>query len=304
MPGAATAPSNTDPYRRLPAPVTLVPESRTPPAQWRWAAAHTLGSVVSAGTAAALLVAVSTSSAVYASLPAGHRTTVPLTVPAAPPRPTRTVGPHDGHPVMFCDDLPTRITRVVAEAGERGHHRCGWPARRCYSATDTEAPMWVMARHAHAGSKTLWTGDDADRPLSPLGWDQARHLVLALDDVELHTPVSSPTARCRQTLEPLAAVGGLAVDEHRLLGPDAPIERLFEWVSSRDLDGVMFCTHGEVLTGLATLARSRGAAPLPPAGGTEKGAAWLIDHRAPAPDRCGTCRRCRSPTVTAATSDP
>lgn len=145
--------------------------------------------------------------------------------------------------------------------------------------------MWVLARHAHAGSKKLWTGDDADRPLSPLGWAQARNLVTALDEVELHTLLSSPTARCRQTLEPLAAARGLSIDEHRLLAPDAPIEQLFDLVTARDLDAVVLCTHGEVLTALAALARTNGATPLPPAGGTEKGAAWLIDRRAPATGR-------------------
>ncbi|NGP07373.1 GNAT family N-acetyltransferase [Rhodococcus sp. 14C212] len=142
--------------------------------------------------------------------------------------------------------------------------------------------MLVLARHAHAGSKKLWTGDDADRPLSPLGWDQACNLVTALDGVELHTLLSSPTARCRQTLEPLAAVRGLSIDEHRLLAPEAPIEQLFDLVTARGLDEVVLCTHGEVLTALAALARTKGATPLPPAGGTEKGAAWLIDRRAPA----------------------
>ncbi|WP_407107195.1 hypothetical protein [Rhodococcus aetherivorans] len=65
MPGAAPAHPGTDPYRRLPAPVVLVHGSRTPPADWRSAAAVALGSVVSAGTAAALIVAVASSSAAY-----------------------------------------------------------------------------------------------------------------------------------------------------------------------------------------------------------------------------------------------
>ncbi|EME53263.1 hydrolase [Rhodococcus ruber BKS 20-38] len=145
--------------------------------------------------------------------------------------------------------------------------------------------MLVMVRHAHAGSKKLWTGDDIDRPLSPLGWDQARNLVAALDGVELHTLLSSPTARCRQTLQPLATARRLSIDEHQLLAPDAPVEGLLDLVTTQDLDGVLLCTHGEVLTALAEQGRAKGTYLLPPAGKTEKGAAWLVDHRAPPASR-------------------
>jgi phosphohistidine phosphatase len=60
-----------------------------------------------------------------------------------------------------------------------------------------------IVRHADAGDRSKWDGDDADRPLSPLGHRQARALGeafrargLAVDAV-----VSSPLVRTKQTAE-------------------------------------------------------------------------------------------------------
>jgi phosphohistidine phosphatase len=62
-----------------------------------------------------------------------------------------------------------------------------------------------IVRHADAGNRDEWTGDDADRPLTPLGHNQARALGEALRDrgVILDVIVSSPLVRARQTAEGL-----------------------------------------------------------------------------------------------------
>ena len=62
--------------------------------------------------------------------------------------------------------------------------------------------MFVVVRHAHAVGKTKWRGAETNRPLSALGRRQAVGIVAALDGIELHTLFSSPTVRCRDTLEP------------------------------------------------------------------------------------------------------
>jgi len=53
--------------------------------------------------------------------------------------------------------------------------------------------MFVLVRHAHAGEKKSWHGPDEDRPLSTLGYWQARGLVAALDGIELRALFASPT---------------------------------------------------------------------------------------------------------------
>ncbi|MDF3313416.1 histidine phosphatase family protein [Rhodococcus sp. T2V] len=144
--------------------------------------------------------------------------------------------------------------------------------------------MFVLVRHAHAGEKKSWHGPDADRPLSTLGYWQARGLVAALDGIELRALFASPAARCHQTLLPLAAARGLRIDDHPLLGVDASPDELLTVLSAPEVDGVVFCTHGEVLDNLAEPARSRGAVWVPPAASTAKGGAWIVDRRdGPAP---------------------
>ncbi|MGV9869379.1 SixA phosphatase family protein [Rhodococcus koreensis] len=144
--------------------------------------------------------------------------------------------------------------------------------------------MFVLVRHAHAGEKKNWHGPDADRPLSTLGYWQARSLVTALDGVELRALFAGPAARCRQTLLPLAEARGLRIDDHPLLGVDASPDELLTVLAAAEADGVVFCTHGEVLDTLAEPARSRGAVWVPPAASTAKGGAWIVDrHADPAP---------------------
>lgn len=139
--------------------------------------------------------------------------------------------------------------------------------------------MFVLVRHAHAGSKTLWHGPDADRPLSTIGRSQADNLVAALAGIEIRALLSSPTVRCRGTLAPLAAARGLTIEDHCLLAPGAPVDQLFAALCAPDIEGTLWCTHGEVLDNLAAHRPAR----LPPATKTAKGGAWIIDHAAPPP---------------------
>ncbi|MFD6059609.1 SixA phosphatase family protein [Rhodococcus wratislaviensis] len=146
--------------------------------------------------------------------------------------------------------------------------------------------MFVLVRHAHAGEKTGWPGRDADRPLSTLGYWQARGLVAALEGIELRALFASPTTRCHQSLLPLAAARGLRVDDHPLLAADARLDELFAVLHAPGADGAVFCTHGEVLDALAEITQSTGSTCVPPAGATAKGGAWIVDCGAgPSPTR-------------------
>ena len=82
-----------------------------------------------------------------------------------------------------------------------------------------------IVRHADAGDRQAWTGDDADRPLTDLGRRQARALAEALKrrGLALDAIVSSPLVRTRQTAEELipAASDGTGLRFSDLLAPDA-----------------------------------------------------------------------------------
>jgi 8-oxo-(d)GTP phosphatase len=69
-----------------------------------------------------------------------------------------------------------------------------------------------LVRHAKAGDREAWEGDDDLRPLSKPGRRQAAGLVDLLRPAGIRRLVSSPAVRCVQTLEPLGEALGLAVE--------------------------------------------------------------------------------------------
>jgi 8-oxo-dGTP diphosphatase len=77
----------------------------------------------------------------------------------------------------------------------------------------------LLIRHARAGDRDQWTGDDRHRPLDDKGRRQAKALVELLARYEIDRILSSPADRCIQTVEPLGAARDLVVE---------PREELFE----------------------------------------------------------------------------
>ena len=135
-----------------------------------------------------------------------------------------------------------------------------------------------LVRHARAGQRRSWKGDDTLRPLSKVGRRQATGLVNMLANAEIHEVVSSPYVRCRQTVEPLAKRLNLAVETADELAEGAGIDaalRLVEKVSDRN---VVLCTHGDVVQLLLTHAKASGVKT-----GKlrmEKGSVWALETHA------------------------
>ncbi|MEY4173709.1 MAG: hypothetical protein RI900_874 [Actinomycetota bacterium] len=107
-------------------------------------------------------------------------------------------------------------------------------------------PVLYLVRHAKAGSRHDWFGDDSARPLSGAGQRQAAALAERLSWLATGTLVSSPYLRCRQTLVPLA---------ERLDTPVLTDARLAEnqgFVGAVQLlgelpHGSVLCSHGDVI---------------------------------------------------------
>jgi phosphohistidine phosphatase SixA len=79
-----------------------------------------------------------------------------------------------------------------------------------------------LLRHADAGDPEAWTGDDAERPLSPKGEAQAERLATFLHGVRyaVDAVISSPKLRARQTAEIVAdGIGATVRVDDRLGGP-------------------------------------------------------------------------------------
>lgn len=103
----------------------------------------------------------------------------------------------------------------------------------------------VLIRHAMAGDSEQWLGDDRVRPVDERGRRQAQALVGALADQSLDRIVTSPYARCVQTVEPLGEDRGLAIELDDRLGADRlqDVPQVLEELRGRD---AAVCTHGEL----------------------------------------------------------
>ncbi|HSL73644.1 MAG TPA: phosphoglycerate mutase family protein [Ilumatobacteraceae bacterium] len=112
-----------------------------------------------------------------------------------------------------------------------------------------------LVRHAKAGERRVWEGDDLDRPLSRKGWRQAHALGERLADRGATTLHSSPYLRCVQTLEPLAELLGTSVTIDDRLMEDRPFEPVLDLLTDVE-SGAVLCSHGDVIPAtVAALAR-------------------------------------------------
>lgn len=114
----------------------------------------------------------------------------------------------------------------------------------------------VLVRHASAGDRHDWRGDDRLRPLDARGRRQAAELAELLGSFGVRRIVSSPYVRCVETVEPLAAALGLAVELDDRLAEGAgraALELLAE-------NGAVCCTHGDVVEELLGNGLKKGAA--------------------------------------------
>jgi broad specificity phosphatase PhoE len=102
----------------------------------------------------------------------------------------------------------------------------------------------LLIRHARAGHRSDWPGDDRRRPLDQDGRAQALALVHELADSPITRIVSSPYDRCVQTVEPLAAEHGLPIEVREELSEEEQLTSGMELVRSLVAEPVAVCVHG------------------------------------------------------------
>ena len=119
----------------------------------------------------------------------------------------------------------------------------------------------LLVRHARAGERDEWDGDDRLRPLDERGLRQAAALASVLEKLGATRLVSSPYARCIETLEPAASRLGLRIEARVELAEGAtPAE-----VRAVASPGAALCTHGDVIDALLPGRRAK------------KGSVWVLD---------------------------
>jgi len=117
--------------------------------------------------------------------------------------------------------------------------------------TRPTAPLLVV-RHASAGHRRFWSGDDRERPLDERGQRQAQALATVLAAYEVRTARTADRVRCRHTLEPFTRAAGIdLVAEPRIepaafrADPDAAVRALVELAATGQ--GAVLCAQREVI---------------------------------------------------------
>jgi phosphohistidine phosphatase SixA len=118
----------------------------------------------------------------------------------------------------------------------------------------------VLLRHASAGDRDAWHGDDRLRPLDKRGRKQAEKLRDRLLALGVKRVVSSPYVRCVQTVEPL----GLEIELDDRLAEGAAREETLALLA--EADGAVACTHGDVIENVLGRGLEKGEAAVLPDG--------------------------------------
>lgn len=138
----------------------------------------------------------------------------------------------------------------------------------------------LLVRHAHAGDRGGWPGDDTLRPLSEKGRNQARLIADYCAPLRPMVLRSSPAVRCMQTLEPLGS--RLAIDvtadnalfEGQHAGPTLDlIDRLAEAGTT-----AVLCSHGDIIPEVIRLLSQRGMRAATE--GYQKAGVWRLEFEA------------------------
>jgi phosphohistidine phosphatase SixA len=115
-----------------------------------------------------------------------------------------------------------------------------------------------FVRHARAGHREDWQGDDRLRPLDKRGRRQAEALVEQLAGRDVGRIVSSPATRCVQTVEPLAAARGLPLEEDDALAEGAGADAALKLFRGSD-EPLVVCVHGDLVEELLGGTRKKGS---------------------------------------------
>lgn len=133
-----------------------------------------------------------------------------------------------------------------------------------------------LIRHATAGRRKDWKGDDVKRPLSNLGWEQAQEIGTFLADTQVSRLLTSSYTRCRQTLEPASKLLNVTIENHRALFEGAGTKQLEKLLGKIGNTPAALCTHGDIVPALLERLRA-GGTTLEHELQSAKGSIWAID---------------------------
>ncbi len=134
----------------------------------------------------------------------------------------------------------------------------------------------LVVRHANAGRRSAYKGDDRLRPLSARGRQRAVDLVPLLAQYRPQRILSSPYVRCCETVRPLAESLEIPVESVDELaeGNGTAAVRLMQRMAG---ESAVLCTHGDVATQLFESLVPEAASAGHPTPKLQKGEVWVIN---------------------------
>lgn len=172
---------------------------------------------------------------------------------------------------------------------ERAQRTVSYPADRKVLGTFAEHPAeqlheLIVVRHAKAGRRSRFSGDDSDRPLDGVGEQQAEALVPLLGLYGVHHLYAADRLRCVQTLTPLAQelrtdihVERALTEEAFAADPDAAYARLRE-LAAPVVGARAVCSQGRTIAPLLGRWAGDAGIELPPSR-NRKGSVWILTLR-------------------------
>jgi phosphohistidine phosphatase SixA len=134
-----------------------------------------------------------------------------------------------------------------------------------------------LVRHAKAGERRLWTGEDVDRPLSQRGWRQSNAVAKRLAKKGATALYSSSYVRCLQTLEPLSELIGRPVQVEPRLFEHEPFEPVLDLLGEVE-NGAVLCSHGDIIPATIQALHRRGMVVETPAD-WGKSSVWVLRRK-------------------------
>lgn len=155
----------------------------------------------------------------------------------------------------------------------------------------------LLVRHAEAGNRSEWSGDDALRPLSETGWKQRDALRSLLPLFGPERFYSAPRVRCEQTVRAAADDLGIGLEiEPRLseegyrADPQAGVEQVLRIAGGAGT--AVISSQGGVIPDLVTRLAADGNLALGEVH-SKKGSVWTLTFRRDVPPGNGSGPRLR-----------
>ena len=140
----------------------------------------------------------------------------------------------------------------------------------------------ILVRHAQAGSRQDFHGDDTLRPLTGRGRHQAADIAGLVKEFATGLDITirtSPYRRCVETIAPLAASLGIvaAIDSSLAEGPTEEARRAVRIVAPLlSKQAEVWCSHGDIIPAVIEMLAVQDGLDLGKEPRVQKGSIWVL----------------------------